>query len=234
MRVGACVYRSSRPRVRDRPGLAPLLLAGIYNDTLSLQKLVSSPETFQVLKELFARGGDLERCVDTMYRDNTIELLKRKGELLSRIAPRCEGRYLPIVLDLATIAQRNLTEHDLAPLKNLPMDVSGVVVGAVIRVDGDLCKVSLRSKGAVDVRAIAEQFSGQGHLNVSGFAYRGWVGNAHLSLTRSTTGVVMRAEDGGRSCVYAPMSPPGAGSRGCALGTPFEAAGERSTPHRIQ
>jgi len=157
------------------PDLATLLLAGIYNDTLSLQKLVSSAETFQVVKELFACGGNLERFVDTMYRDNSLELLRLKGEILSQIAPLCEGRYLPLVLDLAALAQRNFTEHDLAPLKNLPMEVSGVLIGAVVRVDGDLCKVSLRSKGTSDVRSIAEHFSGQGHLNASGFAYRGSV-----------------------------------------------------------
>ena len=110
-----------------------------------------------------------------MYRDNSLELLRLKGEILSQIAPLCEGRYLPLVLDIAALARRNFTEYDLAPLKNLPMEVSGVVIGAVIRVDGDLCKVSLRSKGTFDVRAIAEQFSGQGHLNASGFAYRGSV-----------------------------------------------------------
>ena len=155
------------------PELATLLLAGIYSDTVSLQKLVSSPETFQVVKELCAHGGDLERFVDRMYRDNSIELLKFKGELLSNLAPRCEGRYLPIILDVATLAERSLTEHDLAPLKILPMEVAGVIVGAVIRIDGEICKVSLRSKGTFDVRALAEQFSGQGHRNAAAFSYTG-------------------------------------------------------------
>jgi phosphoesterase RecJ-like protein len=175
--------------------LATLLLAGIYNDTLSLQKLVSSPETLQVVKELLACGGNLERFVDTMYRENSIELLRLKGEIFSQITTRCQGRYLPIVLDLAALAQRNLTEHDLAPLKNLPMEVSGVVIGAVIRVDGDLCKVSLRSKGTFDVRAIAEQFSGQGHLNASGFAYQG-----------SVTELLPRLEEAVQGKMVAPLS----------------------------
>lgn len=174
--------------------MATLLLAGIYSDTLSLQKLVSSPETFRVVKELFAYGGDLERFVDTMYRDNSIELLKLKGELLSHITPQCQGRYLPLVLDEASLAKRGLTEHDLAPLKNLPMEVSGVVVGAVIRIEGDLCKASLRSKGAVDVRAIAEQFSGQGHRNAAGFAYQGAIASLLPRLEESVKAALLHGE----------------------------------------
>ena len=104
--------------------------------------------------------GDLERFVDTMYRDNSIELLKLKGEILLHTTARCAGRYLTIVLDVATLAERKLPGHDLALLKNLPMEDSGVVVGVAIRINGDLCKVSLRCTGTFDMRLLAEQFSG--------------------------------------------------------------------------
>ena len=155
--------------------LATLLLAGIYNDTVSLQKLITSPETFQVVKELFSLGGNLERFVDPMYRNTPAEVIKFKGKLLSRIEPQCEGRYLPIVVDLSKMAARGISERDLFSLKNLPLEVAGVVIGAFIRVDGDTCRVSLRSKGDVDARALAGHFGGHGHKNAAGFTFHGSV-----------------------------------------------------------
>lgn len=153
--------------------LATLLLSGIYNDTLSLQKLISSPETFQVVKELLALGGNLERFVDPMYRNMSAEVLKIKGKLLSRIEPQCEGRYLPIVVDVVKLSERGISERDLFSFKNLPLEVAGVVLGAFIRADRDACRVSLRSKGDVDARAVAAYFGGHGHMNAAGFIFDG-------------------------------------------------------------
>lgn len=155
------------------PDLATLLLAGIYHDTLSLQKLITSPSTYHVVAELMRLGGSLERFVDQMYRDHSPALLRLKGELLSTLSPVCGGRYLPIVVNERHLAAHNLTEPDLAPLKNLPLDVTGVIVGAFIRSSGGLCKVSLRSKGNFNTQAIAEIFGGQGHKNASGFSFYG-------------------------------------------------------------
>ncbi len=159
--------------VRFDSQLATLLLAGIYNDTLSLQKLVRSPETFQIVKELFSHGADLERFVDQMYRSNPITLAKFKGELLSQIETRCNGRYLPIVIDESKLPSLGLSELDLAPLKNLPLEVQGVVIGAFIRLDRNLCKVSLRSKGSVSAQRVSEKFNGAGHFNAAGLAWKG-------------------------------------------------------------
>jgi hypothetical protein len=104
--------------------------------------------------------GDLERFVDTMYRNNSIELLKLKGEILSHTTARCAGHYLRIVVDVAPLAERKLTGHDLALLKNLPMEDSGVVVGGAIQSDENLYNVSLRCTGTIDVRLLAEQCPG--------------------------------------------------------------------------
>ena len=162
--------------------LATLLLAGIYNDTLSLQKLISSPETFQVVKELYSLGASLERFVDPMYRNTPAAVVSLKGTLLSRLETQCEGRYLPIVVDLAKLAERGLSERDLSSLKNLPLEVAGVTLGAFIKVDRDTCRVSLRSKGDVDAQAIASHFGGHGHKNAAGFVYHGPIENLRSEL----------------------------------------------------
>lgn len=178
--------------------LATLLLAGIYSDTLSLQKLITSPETFQVVKELFALGGNLEGFVDQMYRSTPAHVLKLKGKILSSVEPQCDGRYLPIVVDLSKVKAHGITERDLSSLKNLALEVSGVDLGAFIRVDRDECRVSLRSKGDVDVRALAESFGGHGHKNAAGFVYHG-TANALLRELETKVDELIKNKVSGRA-----------------------------------
>jgi phosphoesterase RecJ-like protein len=52
---------------------------------------------------------------------------------------------------------------------NLPLGAREVVAVALLkRQNGDTFRISLRSKGAVDVRAVAETWDGGGHQNAAG------------------------------------------------------------------
>ena len=54
-------------------------------------------------------------------------------------------------------------------LAELPRRLEGVRIGALIREVGGGIKVSLRSKGDADVKAVAEHFGGGGHRAAAGF-----------------------------------------------------------------
>ena len=53
----------------------------------------------------------------------------------------------------------------------------------LLRADEDgVVRVSLRSKGDIDVRAVAQQFGGGGHMNASGFTTEGPIDAVRASL----------------------------------------------------
>jgi phosphoesterase RecJ-like protein len=55
-------------------------------------------------------------------------------------------------------------------LINIPFTAQDVRAVCLLRSDeGGVTRVSLRSKGTVDVRAVAQRFGGGGHMNASGF-----------------------------------------------------------------
>jgi phosphoesterase RecJ-like protein len=65
-------------------------------------------------------------------------------------------------------------EEDCEGLVNYALSISGVEVAIFFRETADeRVRVSIRSKGAVDVAAIAQKFGGGGHDCASGFSVTG-------------------------------------------------------------
>jgi phosphoesterase RecJ-like protein len=66
------------------------------------------------------------------------------------------------------------TYEDTEGLINLPLTVKDIVAAVFFKEVGpDDWRVSLRSKGDVDVNAVAKEFGGGGHKNASGCSARG-------------------------------------------------------------
>jgi phosphoesterase RecJ-like protein len=65
-------------------------------------------------------------------------------------------------------------EEDCEGLVNYALGIAGVEVAMFFReIANNRVRVSMRSKGAVNVSAIAEQFGGGGHQCASGFSLEG-------------------------------------------------------------
>jgi phosphoesterase RecJ-like protein len=66
------------------------------------------------------------------------------------------------------------TYEDTEGLINLPLTVREIQAVVFFKeIDGDHFRVSMRSKGEIDVCAVAQQFGGGGHKNASGATVTG-------------------------------------------------------------
>lgn len=81
--------------------------------------------------------------------------------------------------------QRTGTEvADTENFANFPRMMADVLVSALFREIEDGWKVSLRSKGMINVAAIAEAFGGGGHRNAAGYKIKGDLKSAKGALVR--------------------------------------------------
>jgi bifunctional oligoribonuclease and PAP phosphatase NrnA len=72
------------------------------------------------------------------------------------------------------MARTGATSYDTDGVINMPLMASAVQAVALLRAEADgQVRVSLRSKGGLDVRVVAAQFGGGGHRNASGFTVTG-------------------------------------------------------------
>ena len=105
----------------------------------------------------------------SIFDSNNLGHLKLFGAVLSRMEIDDSGRLAVIAVDQQLAAECGGTYEDTEGLVNLPMTVKEIQAVVFFKEigPGDW-RVSMRSKGNVDINAVAMEFGGGGHKNASG------------------------------------------------------------------
>ena len=149
--------------------IATHLYVGILTDTGSFHYSAISPKTFDIARQLVEAGVDPTIVARTVFDSNTLGRLKLFGAVLSGIELEHEGRLAVMRVDEAMTAAAGGTYEDTEGLINLPLTVREIRASVFFKELGPTeFRVSLRSKGAIDVAAVARQFGGGGHKNAAG------------------------------------------------------------------
>jgi phosphoesterase RecJ-like protein len=83
--------------------------------------------------------------------------------------------------------------EDTENFSNLPRTIASVKISVLLREIGKgTWKVSLRSKGDLDVAKIAEHFGGGGHKNAAGFRIKSDLKSAKEALLRARRKMLRR------------------------------------------
>jgi len=103
--------------------------------------------------------------------------------VLSEIELEHEGRLAVMRVDHAMTRAAGGTYEDTEGLINLPLTVKEIRASVFFKEIGPAeYRVSLRSKGAIDVAAVARQFGGGGHKNAAGCAVAGTFAEARQTI----------------------------------------------------
>ena len=114
------------------------------------------------------------RVARNVYDSNNMGRLKLFGSVLSAMQLDPTGRIAIVYLDHEMAREAGGTYEDTEGLINLPLTVKEIEAVVFFKqTEGDEYRVSMRSKGEVDIGAIAKQFGGGGHKNAAGCTIRG-------------------------------------------------------------
>ena len=157
--------------------IATHIYLAILTDTGSFHYSSISPRTFDICRETLLAGVDPVQVARTVYDSNSLGKLKLFGAVLSAMQLDATGRIAVVYLDQLMARVAGGTYEDTEGLVNLPLSVKEIEAVVFFKqVDGDEYRVSMRSKGGVDVGAVAKEFKGGGHKNAAGCTARGAVG----------------------------------------------------------
>jgi phosphoesterase RecJ-like protein len=146
------------------------LYAAIVCDTGRFQYDTTTPEVFELARELVSFGLPVSRLSRTLFEEHRFAYLRLLGEALRDATLIREERLVWTAVTQEMLARHDVTLDEVEGLIDIVRRTSEAEVTCVLKeeLDGTV-KVSLRSLGSVDVRRIAEAHGGGGHRFAAGF-----------------------------------------------------------------
>ncbi len=168
--VGEIVYRLSQLLgAKLDKALAIPLLVSIIVETGSFRLPTVGPQTFRICSQLISCGIDYYKIVEQSYWSRTRAEAMLLGLCFSRLKFLKNGKLALTVITFKDLRKLNARQEDVDPIADQIRTLRDVQVVLLFReMRGRKWRVSMRSKGSVNVGKIAEEFGGGGHPDVSG------------------------------------------------------------------
>jgi len=190
--VGEMVFRLAQAlKVALEPDIASCLYLTLVTDTGGFRFSNATPAAFEAAAALVREGAHPEQVAQWLYESQPLSVVKLLGELLQTLELHDGGRIATVRLDPEMFARAGASPGDSEGLIDQPRSIAGVEAVALIRRrDDGTHKVSLRSRGEVDVEKVARHNGGGGHRNAAGYAIEATAGAPPASSAEVTRQVV--------------------------------------------
>jgi phosphoesterase RecJ-like protein len=167
--VAAMVYRIAvAARVKITPSMATCLYTAVLSDTGSFTYSSTSADTFAMAHDLAAHGANPSQIARDIYFSNPESKIRLLGTALSNL--QTEGPLAWSWVTTNDMDRAGAGAEDCEGVVNYLISIAGVESAVFLRElpSLDQYRLSIRSKGKVDVAQIAETFGGGGHRSASG------------------------------------------------------------------
>jgi phosphoesterase RecJ-like protein len=154
--------------------VAICIYTAILSDTGSFRYSNANPEAFRVAGEMISFGVDPWAIASGLYENQDLERLRLLALSLSTLRISTCGLYASLAVTLDMYASAGANEEHTDRFINYPRSIRGVEVAIFFRqLAADRFKVGFRSKGNIDVGALARAMHGGGHHNAAGAEVQG-------------------------------------------------------------
>lgn len=167
------LYDLMDPAVVDEE-IARALYIGIIHDTGVLRYSNTAPHTLQVVSELIKFGFDFSKIIDDTFYEKTYVQTQIMGRAILESVRFMHDKCIVSMVSRRMMDFYQVTPQDLDGIVNQLLAVKGVECAIFMYEIRTLeYKISMRSKGRVDVAAVAMRFGGGGHVRAAGCTMNG-------------------------------------------------------------
>ena len=175
--------------------IATHVYVAILTDTGSFHYSSITPRTFDICRQCVEAGVSPQAVARSIFDSNNLGRLRLFGAVLSGMRLDESGRIATVSVDQQLARECGGTYEDTEGLINLPLTVKEILAVVFFKENGpDDWRVSMRSKGSVDVNAVAKQFGGGGHKNASGCSATGSLEALTEVFRRKLTDAIEQAQ----------------------------------------
>ncbi len=152
---------------------AEYLYLSILTDTGSFRYSSTSPKTFMVAADLLEKGVEPWYIASNVYEREKPETYKLLSMVLDTLEFHYDGKLALEYVTIDMFKKTNTSADNTESFVNYARSLRSVEVGVFLREDEpNVFKISMRSKGNIDVSEVAIQFEGGGHKNAAGGTVR--------------------------------------------------------------
>ena len=161
--------------------IAESIYSAILTDTGRFTYSNTTSKSLEICARLVDSGNlDLTNITSQLYYNFSEEYLRNIGIALYNTRGYYDSKILLLTLDKASVKSFSTTFDDTEGIVDLAMSVKGVEAAALFKeLSRNVIRISLRSRGNIDIGSIASELSGGGHHNAAGCTL-----NMPLSLAR--------------------------------------------------
>ena len=173
--VGEMVWRMyGEAGLIPTPEAATNLFVALSTDTGDFRYSNATGRAFRTAAEMVDAGAQPAMVANWIHNHRSLASVRLLGEALRTLRIQCGGKLALITADQEAFRRADAGPEDTEEIVNIPRSISGVEAVAYFKQwEPGAVRVSMRSRGSVDVRAVAESFGGGGHKNAAGCAISG-------------------------------------------------------------
>jgi phosphoesterase RecJ-like protein len=154
--------------------MAQAIYTSIAFDTQLFKFVKNSVNSHLIAAELLMHINNAEDIHRHLFATHTVGKVAFLAKVLGQIEYHANGQIAVLKLQARDLADHNLDMDDSRDVIDMLMNVNTLQAAALFREDApNEYKLSLRSKGGLEVLGIAESFQGGGHMFAAGAPVRG-------------------------------------------------------------
>lgn len=162
------------------------LLLGLVTDTGNFMHSNVTKETLQIASELVGNGADLHKISYAMFKNQKIERAKLYAHVIDGVRFFENGKIAIISIFKSDFEKFSASQDMTEGFIDFPLSIEGVEVAvSIMETKNNAYKISLRSKGKVNVNEVASTFGGGGHVLASGCLICGFYEDVKEKIIRA-------------------------------------------------
>ena len=166
---------------------------GVVTDTGSFRHGSMTARTFDIARRCVEAGVDPAATARQVFDSNSVGKLRLMGSLLDGMELEAGGRVAVLRMSQGLLDAAGASLDDTEGLINMPLTAAHVQAVIMFKTD-DGGRVSLRSKGDIDVRGVAVKYGGGGHRNAAGLTLEPAGPDAERRVIEEVVQAVARAD----------------------------------------
>ena len=153
--------------------IATAIYVAILTDTGAFHHGNITARTFEICRHIAEGGVSAGEVAARVYQTGSVGKLRLTGAVLNALQLEGNGRVAVLHVDERLLYETGCAPDDMEGLINLPLTAGDIQAVILLKAFTDTIRVSLRSKAAIDIRAVAVAYGGGGHRNAAGFTASG-------------------------------------------------------------